>query len=168
MDNAVYYLTFAAAIASGMVAGVLFAFSAFIMKALGRIPGEQGIAAMQSINVTVQSLLCSLLFFGTGLASIVLAVAAIMQWDDPGTGYLLAGSLFYLFGGLAVTGAFNVPMNVKLAAVNPEQPAGQAYWRTFLRRWVPWNHVRTIACITARAIIRKRRILAFFGSPAIL
>ena len=36
-----------------LVAGVFFAFSTFVMGALGRLPPEQGIAAMQSINVVV-------------------------------------------------------------------------------------------------------------------
>jgi uncharacterized membrane protein len=33
------------------VGGIFFAFSAFVMKALDRLPPAQGIAAMQSINV---------------------------------------------------------------------------------------------------------------------
>ncbi len=41
------------ALGSALVAGVFFAFSTFVMKALGRLQPEQGIAAMQSINVTV-------------------------------------------------------------------------------------------------------------------
>lgn len=151
MDNISFSLAFAAAIASGMVAGVLFAFSAFVMKALGRIPEEQGIAAMQSINVTVQNALCALLFFGTGLASLALAVVALAQWNSPGMGYLLAGSLFYLIGGLAVTGAFNVPMNNRLAAVRADHAGGHAYWKTFQSNWMIWNHVRTVACMAASA-----------------
>jgi uncharacterized membrane protein len=38
---------------AALVAGIFFAFSTFVMTALGRLPPEQGIAAMQSINVTV-------------------------------------------------------------------------------------------------------------------
>jgi uncharacterized membrane protein len=147
MDNYAFYLTFLAAVSSGMVAGVLFAFSAFVMKALMRIQAAQGIAAMQSINITVQSLLCSLLFFGTGLISLFLLILSLLRWEEPGAIYLLAGSLCYLFGGLLVTGAFNVPLNNKLAAVQPDHADGQKFWRTFTADWLPWNHVRTVACI---------------------
>ena len=41
------------ALGSALVAGIFFAFSTFVMKALGRLQPEQGIAAMQAINVTV-------------------------------------------------------------------------------------------------------------------
>jgi uncharacterized membrane protein len=45
------------AIGCGLLAGVYFAFSTFIMTALGRIGQAQGIAAMNAINVEiVQSL----------------------------------------------------------------------------------------------------------------
>jgi hypothetical protein len=36
---------------SSLIAGVFFAFSTFVMKALVRLPPAQGIAAMQAINV---------------------------------------------------------------------------------------------------------------------
>ena len=40
------------ALGSGLVAGIFFAFSTFVMSALGRLAPEQGILAMQTINVT--------------------------------------------------------------------------------------------------------------------
>jgi uncharacterized membrane protein len=46
-------LTCLAALGSSLIAGVFFAFSAFVMTALGRLPPHQGIAAMQSINIAV-------------------------------------------------------------------------------------------------------------------
>ena len=44
-------LTLATAVACGTMAGAFFAFSTFVMKALARLPPNEGIAAMQSINV---------------------------------------------------------------------------------------------------------------------
>ena len=46
-------LAFLAALGSSLMADTFFAFSAFVMKALGRLPGGQGIEAMQSINIVV-------------------------------------------------------------------------------------------------------------------
>jgi uncharacterized membrane protein len=40
-------ITVLAAVGSGLMAGLLFAFSNFVMKALTRLPPEQGMAAMQ-------------------------------------------------------------------------------------------------------------------------
>ena len=51
MDGALFALTLGTALGCGTIAGVFFAFSAFVMKALHRLPAVQGIAAMQSINV---------------------------------------------------------------------------------------------------------------------
>ncbi len=45
-------LTFAAAIGSGLMAGLFFVFSVTVMTALGKLPAPAGIAAMQSINST--------------------------------------------------------------------------------------------------------------------
>lgn len=46
-------LTFTAAIGSGAVGGIFFAFSTFVMGALARLAPQQDIAAMNAINVTV-------------------------------------------------------------------------------------------------------------------
>jgi len=54
MNNVwIYILILKAVLGCGLVGGIFFGFSAFIMKALKRLPPAQGIAAMQCINVTV-------------------------------------------------------------------------------------------------------------------
>jgi uncharacterized membrane protein len=53
LDALLFALTLFAALGCGLIAGVFFAFSAFVMKALGRLPPAEGIAAMQSINIAV-------------------------------------------------------------------------------------------------------------------
>jgi hypothetical protein len=53
MDCVLFVLTFLAALGSALIGGLFFAFSAFVMRALGRLPPAGGIAAMQSINVAV-------------------------------------------------------------------------------------------------------------------
>ena len=44
ISHAVFVLIFAAAIGCGLVAGIFFAFSSFVMAALGRLPSDHGIA----------------------------------------------------------------------------------------------------------------------------
>ena len=51
MEGFLFVLTLFAALGCGVVAGVFFAFSTFVMRALARLPARQGIAAMQAINV---------------------------------------------------------------------------------------------------------------------
>ncbi|CCV10941.1 DUF1772 domain-containing protein [Mesorhizobium sp. STM 4661] len=144
-------LIFAAAIGSGVVGGVFFAFSNFIMPALARLPAAGGIAAMNSINITVITPLFMTALFGTGLVCIIIAVGAVMGWSQPGSLWLLAGALIYLVGNPIVTMVFNVPLNNALAAVDPASANGATVWTTYLRDWVMWNHVRTITAIAALA-----------------
>jgi uncharacterized membrane protein len=47
---------------------------------------------------------------------------AAVNWSEPGAAYLLAGSLLHLVGTLVVTFVFNVPLNNRLASVEPDSP----------------------------------------------
>lgn len=143
--------TFLAALGSGLMAGLFFVFSAFMMTALARLGVPQGIAAMQSVNVTILNPLFLILFMGTALLSLVTAAAAIWNWSAEGSGWLLAASLLYLVGILVVTMIFNVPLNDALAAVDPASAEGAALWTRYLDVWVKWNHVRTITGLGALA-----------------
>jgi hypothetical protein len=59
-------VTLLSTVGCGLVAGFFFAFLICVMKALGRLPAEQGITAMQSINVVVINPWFLTAFFGTG------------------------------------------------------------------------------------------------------
>jgi uncharacterized membrane protein len=146
-------LTFCAALGCGLMAGAFFAFSAFIMKALARLPPSQGIAAMQSINVLAVTPSFMTALFGTAAACLFLAVSALFVWQRPGVGYLLAGSLFYVIGTVLVTIVFNVPRNDALAAVNPASADGARLWLDYVESWTAWNHVRTVAALVAAALL---------------
>ena len=144
-------ITFVAALGSGLMAGLFFVFSVFMMTALARLGAPQGIAAMQSVNVAILNPVFLTVFMGTAVLSLVIAVAAIWNWSADGSGWLLAGSLLYLVGILAVTMLFNVPLNDALAAVDPASGEGAALWERYLDVWVKWNHVRTVSGLCALA-----------------
>ncbi len=150
-DRIIFVLTFASALGSGLVAGIFFAFSAFVMSALGRIPPTQGISAMQSINIVVINPVFFSAFFGTAALCCVLGLASFSRWAEPGAPYLLAGSLLYLIGCIGVTMAYNVPLNTALAVVTPESTEGASLWTRYLSQWTTWNTVRTIASLAASA-----------------
>ena len=46
IDGIQLYLVVATALACGLMSGAFYAFSSFVMAGLGRLPSEQGIAAM--------------------------------------------------------------------------------------------------------------------------
>jgi len=152
MDNPVLVgLTLCTALASGLVGGVFFAFSNFVMKALARLPPPQGIVAMQSINVVVITPSFMTALFGTGLASIVLSIAVAPSFGSAGSVLVMVGSVLYVVGTDFVTIGLNVPLNNVLAAVAPESAEGARVWREYIQRWTAWNHVRTAASLAASA-----------------
>jgi uncharacterized membrane protein len=53
IDRLLPSLTFLVAISCGLAAGIFYAFSSLVMRALAKIPPPAGITAMQSINVSV-------------------------------------------------------------------------------------------------------------------
>ena len=147
----VFALTLVSALGCGLMAGAFYAFSSFVMRGFARLPPAQGIAAMQSINVTAVRPPFMAGFLGTTLSCLALTVVSILDWHAPGAAWLVLGSLLYLIGGFLVTIVFNVPRNDALAAVDPESTEGADLWRSYLRGWTAWNHVRTVACLGAAA-----------------
>ncbi len=152
-DDLLFALTLFAALGCGLMAGVFFAFSAFVMKALARLPAAGGIAAMQFINVAVINPLFLGVFIGTGAVCAVAVIVSLTQWDKTGAVYLLVGGALYLIGSFLVTIVFNVPLNNSLAAVAPADPDREQQWAGYLDRWTTWNHVRTAAALAAAAAL---------------
>lgn len=149
MDKLLLALTLLAVLGCGVIAGVFFAFSTFVMKALARLLPREGIAAMQSINVTVLNPWFLGVFFGTAVACVAALIFALTHWRDPGAVYLLVGGAFYLVGTFLVTIVFNVPKNQALASVTPDGPDAANVWVDYLASWTTWNHVRTAAALVA-------------------
>lgn len=151
IDGLLFTLTLFSALGCGLIAGAFFAFSAFVMKALARLPPAQGIAAMQSINVVVINPWFLVAFLGTAAACVLLVVSSLLVWHKPGAVYLLVGSLLYLVGTILVTMVFNVPRNDALAAVDPASADSARLWADYVISWTAWNHVRTAAALAAAA-----------------
>jgi uncharacterized membrane protein len=165
-NDLLFVLTFCSALGCGLMAGVFFAFSAFVMSALAHLAPAQGIAAMQSINVAVINPWFMTVFLGTAAACGVLAVSSLLMWHRPGAAYLLAGSLLYLVGTLMVTIVFNVPRNDSLATVDPAGVDGARLWAGYVASWTAWNHVRTAAALAAAASLTMALCLPRAGGAA--
>ena len=112
-----------AALGSGLMAGIYFAFSTFIMRAFASLEPAQAVAAMNAINSGILRSLFMPLFFGTSLLSLALMVAGALKWGEPGAGWLLLAGFIYLLGMFLCTALFNVPLNNALAAVEPHSAA---------------------------------------------
>ncbi len=132
-------------VGSGLIAGIYFAFSTFVMTALGRLEQSAGMAVMNAVNTVILRSPFVPIFFGTTLTSAVLSVLGLIFWGEPGTMAMLAGGIIYVLGMFVVTVARNVPLNDALAALGPGSEEAAVVWVRYLREWTAWNHVRTIA-----------------------
>jgi uncharacterized membrane protein len=152
MDGLLFGLTLVALVAAGLVGGVFFAFSNFVMQALGRLRPSEGAAAMQSINITVITPAFMTALFGTGLLCLVLIAWGFADLDEPYAGWLIAGGAIYFIGEVVVTLGYHVPRNNALAGVDPASEEGARVWSTYLREWTRMNHVRAAAGLAAAAL----------------
>jgi uncharacterized membrane protein len=153
MAGFLFALTFVAALGCGVVAGVFFAFSAFVMGALARLPARQGIAAMQAINVAAITPAFMVALFGTALACGALIVSSFLVWGESFAGYLLTGGALYLLGTIGPTGVYHVPRNEALAEIEPSSVSAEDHWSRYLRGWTTWNHLRFAAALGASAML---------------
>jgi uncharacterized membrane protein len=151
-DKAPFALALVAALGCGVMAGVFFAFSTSIMRALGNIAPSQGIATMQSINIVIINPVFMLAFMGTAAICVLSMILAVLRLDGPSRTLILAGGAIYLLGSIGVTALANVPMNDALATLMPTAPDSASRWATYLTNWTAWNHVRTVASLVAAAL----------------
>ncbi|MCK8498310.1 MULTISPECIES: DUF1772 domain-containing protein [Myxococcus] len=142
-------LTWASLLGCGLMAGVFFAFSTFVMKGLARVPPATGIAAMQGINTAVMPSVFLGVFMATALVCAGLVVSSVFTWAQPAARLRLLGGLLYLVGCFGVTAGFNVPRNDALARLSADSAEAPAYWARYQSEWTAWNHVRTLACLGA-------------------
>jgi uncharacterized membrane protein len=137
---------------SAIVGGIFWAFSDFIMKALVRAEPAAGIEAMQQINKTV---IGTQFVIGILLIPVLSIGLAVYAWGSL-TGLplfaLLLAAVVFVPSVFLMTLAGNVPMNNRLAALDPTSEEGAAYWEVYGRRWTRLNHIRTFGSVATAGI----------------
>ena len=136
---------------AGVVTGLLFAFSNFVMRALADLPNEYGMFAMQRVNETIINPIFLALFFGTPVFCFLIAIRAFQYLDASGSLFLLIGAVAYLIGPFGITMFFNVPLNNKLARA--EASVADEVWPDYQKRWQTWNHIRTYIGVASIAML---------------
>jgi uncharacterized membrane protein len=140
-------LLWAAAVSSGLMAGIYFAFSSFVMPAFGKIETSSAIPAMNSINEVILHSWFMPLFIGSTIIALLLIIVGLMNWTDPNSSLLLIAGSIYVIGMFLTTGIFNVPLNNQLAQILPDSPNAYQIWNDYLRNWTKWNHLRTVSSL---------------------
>jgi uncharacterized membrane protein len=147
MSTTLTTTTIAGVIGAGIVGGVFYAFSTFVMPGLKRLPAGEGVHAMQQFNVTAERPGFMLVFMGTTALCLYLGVRGFLDRGDTRATLLMAGSLLYLIGVFCLTAGQNVPLNDTLATINPHAADVSTHWHHFLNGWEWANHIRTAASI---------------------
>lgn len=145
-------LLLAAPVICGLMAGVFFAFSVSVMRALEALPPTQSLTVMQQINRSILNPVFLTCFVGSAL--LCLAVIGLTFARGVAAAHLwIAGAVTYLAGAFLVTVLVNVPLNNGLDRVASTDEQAAALWTAYLRRWTAWNHVRAAASLVATVLL---------------
>ncbi|MFC4588513.1 anthrone oxygenase family protein [Sphaerisporangium corydalis] len=133
----------AATIATGLVAGLFYAFSIAVMPGLGRADDHSFVGTMRGINVAILNGWFMLAFLGAPVLIAVSGVLHLRGAGRPAVPWIVAALVCYLVM-LAVTFVVNVPMNDALEAAAKAGTDLAAVRGNFEERWVRWNLARTV------------------------
>lgn len=133
----------------GLMGGIYFSFSIFVMKALSEVPALQAAQVMNRINEVIVKTLFLPLFFGSTLLSVGLMVWSFLQWQGLSSTLVIVATLIYVVGMFLVTVIGNVPLNNALQTREGNPQELVSYWSVYLKRWTRLNHIRTLSCILA-------------------
>jgi uncharacterized membrane protein len=147
METAIQLSLLTAAVGSGLIAGLCFAFASFLMRAFDRLAAPQAIRAMQAINATILRSSAMGVWFGTAIVGVV---AAVLAGTEDRT-FAIAAAALYGVGAILITGRGNVPLNDELERVDPDGPGAEEAWRRYRVLWGRWNALRTTVCALASA-----------------
>lgn len=131
-----------AAVGSGLVAGLFFAFQTAVMPGLAKTDDRTFVTAMQGINVAILNPVFLAVFIAPLLA---LGFAAV---TGPSRGWVIAAAALYL-AMFVITRAGNIPLNDALNALGPTQDASalDSARRAFEGPWNRLHVVRTAAVL---------------------
>jgi len=148
-----------AAVVTGLIAGVYYAFACSVMLGLGASGDRTFIEAMQNINKKIENPVFFLTFFG----ALVLPAWALRTFrhDRRLRLWIAAGLVLYTLG-LITTMAVNIPLNNQLAAAGvPAKIADPAAVRArFEDTWNMWNIARALLSTGAAACLARALLIA--------
>jgi uncharacterized membrane protein len=145
-------LLVAAAVTTGLMAGLFSAWSYAVSPGLARVNDVTFITSMQAMNRAILNPVFLLCFLGTALL-LPLNVYLHYRPSLPARFWLLlAAALLYIVGVIGITMGGNVPLNealdaFRLETASPEEIARQR--QVFEAPWNRLNAIRTVASLLA-------------------
>lgn len=148
LSNAILALAVAL---TALSAGLFYAYSCSVNPGLGRLPDDQYLAAMQSINRAILNPVFFLSFIGT---LILLPLAAWLNYQGASQRFIMlaAAAVVHAVGTFCVTIFGNVPLNnvldaLDLSTASPEKM--KEIRQAFEISWGRLHQVRTLANLGA-------------------
>lgn len=130
-----------AVVATGLLAGLFYAYSCSVNPGLGALSDANYLSAMQSINRAIQNPAFLASFMG---ALIVLPIATFQHLGTARFAWLLAATIIYAIGPIGLTFAGNIPLNNALDVFNMKS-ASAADMAQFRAKFEgPWNRLHAI------------------------
>lgn len=137
---------------TGLMAGIYFAFSVFVMQSLAQLPAHEGVRAMNAINAVIVKTMFLPLFFISSIAHLGLFIFVLMTETE--STFLLGGAgAVYVLGMFFTTLLGNVPLNNRLAKYRDVSEKQTDVWNDYLQRWVRLNHIRTVSCTVSMVLM---------------
>ena len=149
MELTIKIILFGAVILTGLSAGLFYAWSVSVIPGTQKVSDEVYLQTMQSINRAILNPAFFTIFFGS---LIMLGISTIVSYEVNKTLFslLLASSIIYLIGPLAITGLGNVPLNDQLDIINiSELNANQAkdFREFYENKWNQLHLTRTVMSV---------------------
>ncbi|MFK8021123.1 MAG: DUF1772 domain-containing protein [Pseudomonadales bacterium] len=151
-QTALTLLVSIAAVGAGLMAGIYFVFSTFVMHALQELPQIDAAKVMNAINRVIQRSLFMPLFFGTTVLYAWLLYVASQDYGSAGNLVLIMSAFSYVIGMFLITLVFNVPLNNKLARAEASEDQLCETWQAYTVVWIRWNHVRTLCSLLCASL----------------
>ncbi|MBO9639265.1 MAG: DUF1772 domain-containing protein [Siphonobacter aquaeclarae] len=131
-------------LASGLIAGLFYAWSCAVSPGLNRVPDAAYLATMQQINRAI----LNPAFFATFMGTLILLPLScwLFRGNPVPFWLLLAATILYAVGVFGVTMRKNVPLNDQLdkTGLTGASPTELREYRDrFEEPWNRWNDVRT-------------------------
>jgi uncharacterized membrane protein len=135
-----------ATLATGLVAGVFYAYAVSVNLGLAAQPDASYVVTMQAINARIQNPMFFASFFGAVLFLLATLAAHISRPRSGRFRLVALACALYIVGGFLLTAFVNVPINEELARVaanaSPDELAGAR--AAYEGPWDFWNGVRTV------------------------
>lgn len=141
-----------------LVAGFLFAFAVVVMPGIRRLNDREFVRAFQAMDGVIQDNqpIFMLVWMGSLLALIVVAIMGVSQLDGGWRWLLIATTIAYVLGVQWPTIAINIPLNKRLQTLNVDaldEASLSAARAGFEPRWNRWNMVRTLVSTGVAALL---------------